>query len=163
MLHVFISRLVTHTVTSIAALRFLYLVFTLRHFIMLNTILNEVVLSTVKEKCILPLKFRRVSDFLSERYSVKSCVRYILYRHVMLCDIMELINSSYSLQVLSLIRSKFLYATISLYLLFISIFDRSLFLVRSFTSQIPLGTFEEMQLVTALYCCESTCLQVSII
>jgi len=37
-----------------------------------------------------------VSDVLPERYSVISGVRDILYRHVLLCDILELINSSYS-------------------------------------------------------------------
>ena len=164
MLRFFISRLVSDTVTSFAALQFLYFVFTLRrHFMLLNSILNEVVMSTVKAECILSLKVRTVSDFLPERYSVISRVRDILYRHVMLCDILELINSSYSLQLLALIGSKFVYTTIYLYLLFVSIFDRSLFPVRSPTSQIVLFSLEIMQLVTVLYCCQSVCLQVSII
>jgi len=164
LLHLFISNLVGETVTSFAAVQFLYFVFTLRrHFMLLNSSLNEFLVSTVKSEDIFSLKFRTVSDSLSERYSVKSCVRDILYCHVMLCDIVELINSSCSLQVLALIGSKFVYATIFLYLLFFSVFDRSLFPVSSFAFLIPLASFELMQLVTVLYCCKSACLQVSII
>jgi len=163
-LHNFISGLVCDTVTSFAALQFLYFVFTLRrHFMLLNSILNEGVVSTVTPECIPPLNVRMVSDFLPERYSVNGSLRYILYHHVMLCDILELINSTYSLHVLTLIGSKFVYATIFLYLLFFSIFDRSLFPVPHFASAIPIGSFEVMQLVTVLYCCQSACLQVSII
>jgi len=118
-LHFFISGLVCETVTSFAAVQFLYFVFTLRrHFMLLNSSLNAVVMSTVKSEGILSLKVRTVPDVLPERYSVISGVRDILHRHVMLCDILELINSSYSFQVLALIGSKFVYATIGLYLLF---------------------------------------------
>jgi len=85
---------------------------------LLNSSLNEVVVSTVKSQCIPSLKVRTVSDFFPQRYSVISGYRDILYRHMMLCDILELINSSYSLQVLALIGSKFVYETIFLYLLF---------------------------------------------
>ena len=163
-MHFFISGLICDTVTSFAALQFLYFVFTLRHhFMLLNTGLNEVVVSTVMSEDIVSLKVRRVSDFLPERYSVISSVRDILYRHVMLCDILELINSSYSLQVLALIWSNFVYATIYIYLLFISIFDRYLFPVLSFDSQLPLVGFEVMQLVTVVYCCKSVDFQVSVI
>jgi len=159
-----ISRLVCDTVTSFAAVQFLYLVFTLRrHFMLLNSSLNEVVMSTVKSEGIFSLKVRTVSDFLPERYFVVSGVSDILYRHVMLCDILELINSSYSLQVLVLIGSKFVYATMLLYLLFFSIFDQSLFPGLPFTSLIPMSSFEIMQLVRVLYCCKSACFQVSII
>jgi hypothetical protein len=162
-LHHFLSGLVCDTVTSFAAVQFLYFVFTLRrHFMLLNSSLNEVVMSTAKSECILPLKFLTVSDILPERYSVISAVRDILYHHLMLCDILELINSSYSLQVLVLIGSKFVYTTTSLYLLFFSIFGRSLFPVLSFAFFIPLGSFEVIQLVTVLYCCKSACFKVSI-
>ena len=164
MLDSVVSRLVSDTVTSFAALQFLYFVFTLRrHLMLLNSSLNDAVLSTVKAECVFLLKVRTVSDFLPERYSVISRVRDILYHHVMLCDIWQLINSSYSLQVLALIGLKFAYTTIFLYLLFFSVFDRSLFPFLPFASLIPLGTFEIMQLVTVLYCCQSACLQVSII
>jgi len=164
MLDSVVSRLVCDAVTSFAALQFLYFVFTLRrHFMLLNTSLNEVVMSTAKSECIFPLKVRTVSDFFPERHSVISGVRDILYRHVMLCDILELIKSSYSLQVLSLIGLKFAYTTIFLYLLFFSIFDRSIFPFLPFASLVPIGSFEVMQLVTVLYCCQSACLQVSII
>jgi hypothetical protein len=61
----------------------------------------------VKSDGILSLKFRTVSDVLPERYSIISGVRDILYHHSMLCDILETINSSYSVQVLALIGSKF--------------------------------------------------------
>jgi len=159
-----LSGLVCDTVTSFAELHFLYFVFTLRrHFMLLNTSLNEVVVSTVKAECIFPLKVRTVSDFFPERHSVISGVRDILYRHVMLCDILELINSSYSLQVLSLIGSKFVYTTFCFYLLFFSVFDRSLFPVLHFVSLIPVASVEVMQLVTVLYCCKSVSFQVSII
>jgi hypothetical protein len=164
LLHFFLSGLVCDTVTSFAAVQFLYFVFTLRrHFVLLNSNLNDVVVSTVKSEGVLSLKVRTVSDFLPERYSVISGVRDILYRHVMLCDILELIDSSYYLQVLALIGSKFLYATISLYVLFFSIFDTSLFTIVSFDSLIPLLIFEVMQLVTVVCCCKSACFQVSVI
>ena len=164
MLHFFMSAVVCDTVINFAALQFLYFVFTLRrHFMLLNSSLNDAVVSTVQSECILSLKVRTELDFLPGRYSFISALRDILYRHVMLCDILELINSSYSLQVLVLIGSKFVHATISLYLLFTSIFDRSLFPVRFVTPHIPLTTFEVIQLVTVLYCCKSACLQVSII
>jgi hypothetical protein len=164
LLHFFLSGLACDTVTSFAAVQFLYLVFTLRrHFMLLNSNLNEVVMSTVKSKGILSLNFRTVSDVVPERYSDISAVRDMLYHHLMLCDILELINSSYSLQVLALIGSKFVYATITLYMLYFSIFDRSLFPVRTFASVIPFGSFEVMQLVTVVYCCKSASFQVGII
>jgi len=164
LLHFLISGLVCDTVTSFAAVQFLYFVFTLRrHFMLLNSSLNEVVMSTVKSEGILSLKAFTVSDFYPRRYSVISGVRDILYRHVMLCDILELINASYSLQVLAFIGSKFVYATIFLYLLFISIFDYSLLPIHSFDSLIPFVSFEVMQLVTVVYCCKAACFQVSII
>ena len=164
LLHFFISGLVCDTVTSFAAVQFLYFVFTLRrHFMLLNSSLNEVVMSTVKSDGILSLKVRTLSDFFPGRYSVISGVRDILYRQVMLCDVLELINSSYSLQVLAFIGSKFVYTTICLYLLFFSIFHLSLFPAYSFTALIPFVSFEVMQLVTVVYCCKSACFQVSII
>ena len=162
--NVFLSSLVCDTVTSFAALQSLYFVFTLRrHFMLLNSSLNDAVVSTVRSECIISLKVRTVSDFMPERYSVISGVRDILYRHVMLCDILELINYFYSLQVLALIGSKFVYTTIFLYLLFFSIFDRSLFPVHSVPLLIPFAIFEVMELVTVLYCCQFACLQVSIV
>ena len=164
LLHFFISGLLCDTVTSFAALQFLYFVLTLRrHFVLLNSSLNEIVVSTVKSEGVLSLKFRAVSDLKPERYSVISGIGDILYRHVMLCDILELVNSSYSLQVLVLIGSKFVYATICLYLLFFSLFDPSLFTPGSFTIIIPSGSFEVIQLVTVVYCCKSVSFQVSII
>jgi len=163
-LHNFISGLVCDTVTSFAALPFLYFVFTLRRlFMLLNSILNDVVVSTVMSESIPPLNVSMVSDSFPERYSVISSLRDILYRHVMLCDILELINSTFSLQVLALMGSKFVYGTIFLYLLFFSVFDLSLFSFYSFASAIPIGSFEAIQLVTVLYYCKSACLQVGII
>ena len=164
LLHFVLSALVCETVTSFAAVQFLYLVFTLRrHFMLLNSSFNEVVMSTVKLESILSLKSRTVSDVLPERYSVISSVRDIRYHHLMLCDILGLINFSYSVEVLVLIGSKFVYATISLYLLFFSMFDLSVFPDRSFYPLLPLVSFEVMQLVTLVYCCKSSCFQVSII
>jgi hypothetical protein len=159
-----ISAPVCETITSFAALQFLYFVFTVRrHFMLLNSSLNEVVVSTVKSECVLSLKVRTVSDFLPGRSSVNSGIRDMLYRHVMLCDIFHLISSSYALQVLALIGSKFVYATICLYLLFFWIVDRSVFIDRSFSPLLPLVIFEVMQLVTVLYCCQSATSQVGII
>jgi hypothetical protein len=164
LLHSGVSAVICDTVTSFATVQFLYFVFTLRrHLILLNSSLNEVVVSTVKLEGVLSLKFRTLSDFLPERYSAISGVRDILYRHVMLCDILELVNSSYSLQVLALIGWKFVYATICLYLLFFSIFDPSLFPILPVGFFIPLGSFEVMQLVTVVCCCKSACFQVSVI
>jgi hypothetical protein len=163
-LHNYLSGLICDTVISFAAVQFLYFVFTLRrHFIFLNSSLNDVVVSTVKLEGVLSMKFRTVSDFVPERYSAISGVLDILCRHGMLCDILELVNSSYSLQVLALIGSKFVYATICLYLLFFSIFDPSLFPVLPIASLIPIVSFEVMQLVTVVCCCKSACFQVSII
>jgi hypothetical protein len=163
LLHFFISGLVCDTVNSFAAIQYLYFVFTLRrHYMFLNSSLNEVVMSTVKSECILSLKVHTVSDFLSEKSSIISGVRDILYRHVMLCDILELINSSHSLQILALIASKFVYATILLYLLFFSVFDLSSIPVHT-DSLLPFISFEVMQFVAVVYCCKSACFQVSII
>jgi len=164
LLQFFISGIVCETVTSLTAVQFLYLVFTLRRlFLLLNSSFNEFVMSTVKSEGILPSKFRTVSDVMPVSYSVISGVRDILHRHLMLCDILGLIDSSYSLQVLVLIGSKSVYATISLYLLLFSMFDPSLSPVVSFASFLPLIIFEVMQLVTVLFCCKSASFQVSII
>ena len=158
------SALLCETVTSFAALQFLYFVFTLRrHFMLLNSSLNEDVFSTVKLEYTLPLRVGTVSDFLPERHSVIPGIRDTLYRHLLLYDIFGLINSSYSLQFLALIGSKFVYATICLYLLFFSIFDRSVFTHRSFSPLLPLVIFEVMQLVAVAYCCQSVSFQVGII
>jgi hypothetical protein len=163
-LHFFISALVCDTVTSFAALHFLYLVFTVcRHFMLLNSILNEVVVSTVKSERILSSKVHTASDFLPEKCSVISSLRNILHHHVILCDMLDIINSTSSLQFLALIGSKFVYTTIFLYLLFFSIFDRFLFPVHTIASLIPLVSVEVIQLVAVLYCCESVSLQVCII
>jgi hypothetical protein len=163
-LNFFISHLVCDTVISWAVLHFLYFIITLRrHIMLLNTSVNEVVVSTVKSECILTLEIGKVSNFFPDRYSVISGVRDILYRHMKLCDILDLINSSYSLQVLALIGSKFVYATLLLYLLFFSIFYRSLFPIFPFAPLITLVSFEVMQLVAVAYCCISASLQLSII
>jgi hypothetical protein len=83
------SAVVCDTVTSFTAIQFLHFVFTpRRHLMLLNSSLNEVVMSTVKLECILSLNFRTVSDVKPERYSLISVVRDILYRHVMLFDIL---------------------------------------------------------------------------
>jgi hypothetical protein len=164
LLQFFIAGLVCDTVTSVAAVQFLYLVFTLRrHFMLLNSRLNEVVVFTVKSEGILSLKGRTASDVLPERYSVISGVRGILYHHFILCDILELVNSSYSLQILTLIGSKFVHITVFLYLLFFSIFHRSLFPFPPFAQLIPLVIIEVMQLVTVVICCNSAGFQVSAI
>jgi hypothetical protein len=164
MLHCEISGLMGDTVTNFAAVQFLYFVFTLRrHFMLLNSRLNEVVMSTVKSDNTFSLKVREISDFLPERNSIMSGLRDILYRQVMLCDILELIDSSYSLQVLAFIGSKFGYATIFLYILFASIFDRSLYPIQPSAALIALVIYEVMQLVTFVYCCKSVSFQVGVI
>jgi hypothetical protein len=162
-LHFHICGLIRDTVTGFAAVQFLYFVFTLRrHFILLNTCLNDDV-STVKSSYNVPLNVRTLSDFLSKRYSVISSLRDMLYRHLILCDILELINSSYSLQCLVFIASKFGYVTVLLFIFFVSMFDRSLFPSYSFASLIPLGGYEVMQLVIVVYCCHSASDQVGVI
>ena len=156
MVHFFISSLVCDTFTSFAELHFLYFVFTLhRHFMLFNSSLNEVVVSTVKSQCILPLKVRTVSDFLPQRYSFFFGLRDILYRHVMLCDILELINS-YSFQVLALIGSKFVYATVFFYLFFFPPDIRSILIPSS-----PLcSSHSTSQFRSNATCCSGVLLQV---
>jgi hypothetical protein len=164
LLHFNISSLIRDTVTNFTAVQFLYFVFTLhRHFVLLNSCLNDAVLFTVKSSYNVPLNFRTLSDFFPKRYSVISSLRDILYRHLILCDILELINSSYSLQFLVFIASKFGYATISLYVYFVSIFDLSLFPFHSSASLITLGGCEVLQLVAVVYCCHSASDQVGVI
>jgi hypothetical protein len=98
-LHTIVSGLICDTVTSFASVQFLYFVFTLRrHFVLLNSSLNEVVMSTVKSDNVFSLKVRKVSDFLPKRNSFISALRDILNRHVLLCDVLELVDSFYSLQ-----------------------------------------------------------------
>jgi hypothetical protein len=163
-LHFYVSGLIRDIVTSFAAVQFLYLVFTLRHqFILLNSSLIDVVMSTVKSDNNFPLKCRTVTDFLPETYSVISGLRDILYRHLTLCDIMQLINSSYSLQVLDFVGSKFGYATIYLYILFFSIFHPSLFPIHSSASLITFVSNKIMQRVTVVYCCKSASVHVGVI
>jgi hypothetical protein len=162
-LHMFISGLVCETVISFAAVQILYFVFTLRrHFMLLNSSLNEVVMSTVKSDNVLSLKFRKMSDCVPKRYSVISGLRDILYRHVVLCDVLELINSAYSLQGLAFIGSKFVHATVILDIFFIVLFDRSEVLAHSFFL-LPDFSFEIIQLVAVVYCCKSACDQVGVI
>jgi hypothetical protein len=164
MLLCLISVLICDTVISFAAVQFLYFGFTLRrYFMVLNSSLNEVVMSTVKSVNIFPLKVRKVSQFSPKSYSVISGLRYILYHHAMLCDILELIDSCYSFQVLAFIVTKFIYPTIFLYKLFASIFERSLLPVNSFATVITCVIYEVMQLVAVVYCCKSASFQVSVI
>jgi hypothetical protein len=80
--------------------------FTLRrHFVLMNSGLNDDVMSAVKSQYI-PLKVLTVSYFVPKGYSGVSGLRYILYRHVVLCCILELIGYFYTLQFLALKRSK---------------------------------------------------------
>jgi hypothetical protein len=160
-LHVFIPGLICETVNLFLAVHFLYFVFTLRrHRMLLNSSLNEIVISTVKCDDIFSFKFRKVSDILPKRNSLITCLRDILYHHVMLCDILELINYSYSLQILAFIGSKFVYTTIHLYILFLSIFDSSFFHVHSSFSLLPYLSYLVIQLVSVVYCCKSANFQV---
>jgi hypothetical protein len=124
--------------------------------------LQEVMLATLKSENVFLLKIRTVSDFSPGSNNVISGVRDILYRHVMLCDILELVDSSYSLQFLAFMGLKFVYATVFLYLLWLELFDRSLFQVFSFASQIVLVSFEVIQLFSVVYCCKSACVDVVI-
>jgi hypothetical protein len=84
---------------------------------LLNSGLNDFVMSTAKSEYI-ALKVRTVSDFVPKRYSVSSGLRDIVYRHEMLCDILELIDYSYTLQVLGFLRSKIGYATVGVFYCF---------------------------------------------
>jgi hypothetical protein len=159
-----ISGLICDTVTSFAVVQFLYFVFTLRcHFVLLNSSLNEVVMSTVKSDNIFSLKVYTVSDFVSESYSVISGLREFLNRHLLLCDILELINSSYSVQVLAFIGSKYVYATVCLYILFFTVFDIADVIDMSFPVLICVISYEVMQLLSVVYCCKSACVQVGVI
>jgi hypothetical protein len=80
LLHAVISSLICDTVTNCAAIQFLYFVFTLRcHFMLLNSSLNEILMSTAKSVIIFSFKVRSVSGLLPKRYSVISALRDILY------------------------------------------------------------------------------------
>jgi hypothetical protein len=159
----FVSSVICDTVTSFAAIQFLYFVFTLRrHFMLLNSSLNEVVMSAVTSESVRPLDVHTVPEFLSKRNSVNSGLRGILHRQIMMCDILELINSSYGLQILAFIGTKFVYSTILFYLLCFSLFA-PLFPVASFVSLLPVLSHEVIQIVTVVYCCNSASFQVGVI
>jgi hypothetical protein len=158
------SSLLCETVTVFAAFQFLYVVFTLRRLFMLfNARLNEVVMYTVKSDNVFPLNVRKVSDFLPKRNSIVSALRDTLHHHMMLCEILELINSSYALQVLAFIGSKFLYATVNFYLLFLSICDCSFFPTPPISTVLLVLCYILIQLVSLVCCCNSASFQVGII
>jgi hypothetical protein len=164
MLHNATSTVVCETVTIFAAVQFLYFVFTLRRlFMLLNSRLNEVVMSTVKFDNAFSLKVRKVSDFLPKRNSIVSALRDILYRHVVLCDVLELVDSSYALQVLAFIGSKFVHATVHFFLLFLSMCDCSFFPTPPISSLLLNLCYILIPLVSLLYCCNSASFQVGII
>jgi hypothetical protein len=125
--------------------------------------LNEVVMSTVKSDNTFSLKVRKVSDFSPKGNSVISALRDILYHHMVLCDVVELIDSSYSLQVLVIIGSRFVHTTIYFYLLLLPIFDLSFFTANSFISLLPYLSYVIIQVVAAVFCCKSACVQVGVI
>jgi hypothetical protein len=81
----------------------------------------------------------------------------------MLYDILELIDSTYSFQLLAFIGSKFVYATIYLYLLFLSIFDLSFFPIPVISLLLLILSYLVIQLVSVVYCCKSASFQVCII
>jgi hypothetical protein len=163
-LHFHISGLICDTVTSFAAIQFLYFVLILRrHFLLLNATLNEFVMSTVKSENIPSLKVRTVSDFVPEIYSAISGLREFLNRHLLLCAILELIDSSYSVQVLAFMGSKYIYATVCFYILFFTVFDLSKVMVMSFPLVMCTISCEVMQLLAVVYCCRSVSVQVGVI
>jgi hypothetical protein len=59
----------------------------------------------------------------------------------MLCDILDLINPSFTSPVLAFIGSKFVYTTVGPFYFF-SILDRTVFHVSSFVSLLPLDSYE---------------------
>jgi hypothetical protein len=159
LLHFFISSFMCETVTSFAAIQSLYFVSTLRRlFMSLNSRLHVTVVSTVKSK-----EVRTVLDFLPEKYSVISGLREIRNHHVMLCDVLDLINSSYSLPVLALISLRFIFTTLGLYLVFFSILYPSAYSIHFYSSLPPVISFEVTQLVAVLYCCKCASFQVGTI
>jgi hypothetical protein len=156
-----ISDMLSETVTSFAEIQFLYFVFTLgRHFKLLNSRLHEIVTSTMTSESIPSFKVHAISELFPTKHSVISALREILSQHVMLCDIFDLINRSYSLQVLAFICSKFVQATVLLYLIFFTIFDN---FIHSIRSLLPSMIFEVMQLVTVVWFCKYANFQVGIL
>jgi hypothetical protein len=64
LLHFYVTGFICDTVTSFAAVQFLYFVFTLRrHFMLLTSRLQQVMLSTVRSDDVFSLKVCTVSDF----------------------------------------------------------------------------------------------------
>jgi hypothetical protein len=110
----------------------------------------------------LRVKSSHLSDFLPIKYFVISGLLDSLCRHVMLCDVLELIDS-YSLQVLAFVGSKFVHPTVIFGILFHAILDRSLLPVHSFVFLLPDFFFEIIHLVAVVYCCMSVCVQVGVI
>jgi hypothetical protein len=160
-LYFFITGLICEIVTSFAAVQFLYLVFTLRrHFMLLSSSLREVMVSTEMSEHDISLNVRTVSDFSPGIYSIISDLRDILYHHMMLCDVFELINTSYSLQVLAFIGSKFVSLTVLLYLVWWTFLDYSFSHVIFFAQLIALFSFEVIELVSVVYCCKAASFQV---
>jgi len=129
---------------------------------LLNSSINEVAVSTVKAENVFSLKVCTVSDLVPESYSVVSGLSEFVIRHLLLYDVLELIDASYSVHVMAFIGSKYLYAAVCLYVLFFTEFDLT-DVVLYFPVLISVMSFEIMQLVTVLYCCKSACLQVGII
>jgi hypothetical protein len=161
-----ISSMMCQIITNFAEIQFLYFVYIVRrHFMLLNSRLNEMVvsLSTVKSKEKLPFNRNNISEFSSVNNLVNCGLRDVLNLHMTLCDVLDSINSTYSLQVLALTGWKFLGVTVAFYLIVSVILDSTIKQVHSFPSLIAVISSEVTQLVTVVHCCKYAGFQVRVI
>jgi hypothetical protein len=129
---------------------------------LLNSRLNEMIvsLSTVKSKEIISFNGNNMSEFSAKNSLVNCGFRELLNLHETLCDVLEVINSTYSLQVLASVGWKFVNLTVSFYLIVSVILDNTIYQIQSFPSLIFSISFEATQLVLLVHCCNSASFQV---
>jgi hypothetical protein len=157
----FISCMLCLTVTSFAEIQFLNFVFIVRrHFVSLNSRLSEIITSRVKTQEIIPPNLDTTSELSLENSLVNRGLHELLNIHVTLCDVLDEIKSTYSLQVLASVGWKFVNITITLYLIFSVILDNTIFQVHSSPSLIFSISFEAMQLIMVVSFCKSASFQV---
>jgi hypothetical protein len=107
--------------------------------------------------------FDNMSVLSAENSHLNCGLHKLLKLHLALCDVLDIINSTYSLQVLASVGWKFINVTIALYLIFVAILDTTIIQAHSIPSLILSISFEATQLVIVVYCCKSVTSQVSAI
>lgn len=159
----FVSHVMCQIITSFADIQFTYFVFIVRtYFMLLNSRVNEVTasLQTVKSKECISFNRNNTSEFSAENSLVNCDFHELITIHDALCDVLDVINSTYSFQVLAMVGWKFLNVTIGFYLMLSVILDSKIYQVLSFPSLMFSISCEAMQLAVVVLCCNSTSFQV---